>query len=98
MDALHEAIKKIHDQPEHPTSGILCDLIRALDSGVHFDLSKLYHLNYSDFSLVMNILKQWRLDSFRYERGALMRAAGDASLKLEVNGMRYGRWGIPSRA
>ncbi len=98
MDALQEAIKKIQTYPQDPTSGTLNDLIRSLDSGEHFDLSKLYQLNYSDFSLAMNILKQWRLDSFRYERGALMKAVGDPSVKLDVNALRYGRWEVPTRA
>jgi len=96
MDALQEAIKRIHTQPQDPTSSTLSDLIKSLDCGEHFDLSKLYTLNYSDFSLAMSILKQWRLDSFRYERGALMKAAGDASLKIDISALRYGRWGTPS--
>jgi hypothetical protein len=98
MDALHEAIKKIHAQPEDPTSSTLSDLIKSLDSGEHFDLNKLYQLNYSDFSLAMNMLKQWRLDSYRYERGTLMKAAGDPSSKLDVAALRYGRWEAPTRA
>jgi len=98
MDALHEAIKKIQAQPEDPTSSTLSELIRSLDSGEHFDLSKLYQLNYSDFSLAMNVLKQWRLDSFRYERGAVMKAAGDPSVNVDVTALRYGRWGKPTQA
>ena len=98
MDALREAIKKIHAAPEHATSRTLSDLIRSLDSGGQFDLDRLYQLNYSDFSLAMNILKQWRLDSYRYERGTLMKAAGDPSSKLDVAALRYGRWEAPTRA
>ena len=97
MDALHEAIKKIHAQPQDPTSSTFSDLLKSLDSGEQFDLNKLYQLNYSDFSLAMNILKQWRLDSYRYERGTLMKAAGDPSSKLDVTALRYGRWEAPSR-
>jgi hypothetical protein len=96
MDALHEAIKKIHSRPEDASSCTLCELIRSLDSGERFDLNRLYQLNYSDFSLAMNILKQWRLDSYCYERGALMKAASDPAVKLDVTAMRYGRWGVPA--
>ena len=95
MDALHEAIKKIHARPEDPSSCTLCELIKSLDSGERFDLNKLYQLNYSDFSLAMNVLKQWRLDSYCYERGALMKAASDPSLKVDVSALRYGRWEVP---
>jgi len=98
MDALNEAIKKIHAQPQDATSSTLSDLIKSLDSGEAFDLNKLYQLNYSDFSLAMNILKQWRLDSYRYERGTLMKAAGDPTSKLDISALRYGRWEAPTRA
>jgi len=97
MDALHEAIKKIHARPEHPTAATLSNLIKSLDSGETFDLNKLYQLNYSDFSLAMEILRQWRLDSYRYERGALVKAASDPSLKVDVTTLRYGRWEQPAR-
>jgi hypothetical protein len=97
MDALHEAIKKIHSRPEDASSSTLCELIRSLDSGERFDLNRLYQLNYSDFSLAMNMMKQWRLDSYCYERGTLMKAATDPSVKLEVGALRYGRWEVPER-
>jgi len=93
MDALQEAIKKIRSNPTDPTSATLTDLIKSLDSGEWFDLNKLYALNYSDFSLALNILKQWRLDSYRYERGVLRKAVEDPTLTLDVTGLRYGRWG-----
>ncbi|HTS52590.1 MAG TPA: hypothetical protein VMH26_04895 [Burkholderiales bacterium] len=97
MDALHEAIKKIHARPDDASSSTLYELIRSLDSGERFDLNKLYQLNYSDFSLAMNILRQWRLDSYCYERGTLIKAAGDPSVKLDITALRYGRWQVPER-
>lgn len=74
MDALHAAISKIRLDPTHPTSRALSALIIALDSGERFDLTHLYQLNYKDFSLAVELMKQWRLDSFRYERGWATRA------------------------
>jgi len=93
MDAMQEALKKIRSDPTEPTSSTLRDLIKALDSGESFDLSKLYALNYSDFSLALGVLKQWRLDSYRYEPGVLRKAIDDPSVKLDVATLRYGRWG-----
>jgi len=92
MDALHEALKKIRSNPSDPTASTLGDLIKSLDSGERFDLNKLYALNYSDFSLAMGILKQWRLDSYRYERGLLRKAMEDPTAKLDVTSLRYGQW------
>ena len=77
MDTLHRVIKKIHADPGHPTARTLRALIKSLDEGEQFDVNQLYQLNYSDFSLAMELLKQWRLDSFRYERGWASRAASD---------------------
>jgi hypothetical protein len=92
MDALREAITKIQSDPGNATSVTLGDLITCLDAGVEFQIGKLYLLNYSDFSLAIEILKQWRLDSYRYERGLLARAAADPSMEIDITALRYGRW------
>jgi hypothetical protein len=74
MDALHAAISKIRLDPTHPTARTLSSLIISLDSGERFDLNHLYQLGYKDFTLAVELMKQWRLDSFRYERGWATRA------------------------
>jgi hypothetical protein len=85
MDALHAAISKIRLDPTHPTARTLSALIIALDSGERFDLNELYRLNYKDFSLAVELMKQWRLDSFRYERGWATRAvSGSADSHVEL--------------
>ncbi len=81
MDILHRVIRKIHADPGHPTSSTLRALIKSLDAGDQFDVNQLYQLNYSDFTLAMDLLKQWRLDSFRYERGLGL-----------TRSVRSGRW------
>ena len=96
MDALHEVIKKIHAQPDGPISSTFCELLRSLDSGEQFDLTKLYQLNYSDFALAMNVLKEWRLDAFRYERGVVARAAADPQVAVHAIVLEYGRLEEPS--
>ena len=96
MDALHEAIKKIHARPDDIISSTFCDLLKSLDSGEQFDLTKLYQLNYSDFALAMNVLKEWRLDAFRYERGIVSRAATDPGVVVDAIVLQYGRLEEPS--
>ena len=66
------------------------------DSGEQFDLTKLYRLNYADFSLAMSVLKEWRLDSFRYEPGAVSRAAADPAVAVDAIVLEYGRREEPS--
>ena len=92
MDALQETIKKVRSKPDDASSRALSDLMKALDSGEPYELNRLYQLNYSDFSLAMGLLKQWRLDSYRFERGTLMKAASDPSVSVDVTQLRYGRW------
>jgi hypothetical protein len=83
MDALHKAIRKIHSDPENPTSSVLCSLIKSLDDGHQFDINQLYQLNYGDFGLALEVVKQWRLDSFRYERGQATKLATEPAAKFE---------------
>jgi len=90
MDALHAAIDKIHSRPDDTIASTFFDLLKSLDSGERFDLTKLYQLNYADFSLAMNVLKQWRLDSFRYEPGAVSRAAADPVSPVNAIVLQYG--------
>jgi hypothetical protein len=71
-------------------------MLKSLDSGEQFDLNKLYQLNYSDFALAMNVLKEWRLDAFRYERGIVSRAATDPDVVVAAIASHYGRLEEPS--
>jgi hypothetical protein len=96
MDALHEAIRKIHARPDESISSTFCELLRSLDAGEQFDLTKLYQLNYSDFALAMNVLKEWRLDAFRYERGVVARATTDPHAVVDAIVLQYGKLEEPS--
>jgi hypothetical protein len=89
MDALQKVIKKIHADPAHPTSSTLRALIKSLDEGVQFDLGQLYRLNYSDFGLALELMKEWRLDSFRLEPGWVTRAASETEHNIEFPQWMY---------
>jgi len=84
MDALHTAIRRIHSDPVHPTSSVLFALIKSLDGGRQFDLTQLYQLNYHDFALALDLMKQWRLDSFCYERGWVSKLASEPASTREL--------------
>jgi hypothetical protein len=77
MDALHKVLRRIHTDPHAPASIALKSLVESLDQGMTFDISRLYSLGYADFSLALELMKHWRLDSFRYERGWATRVASD---------------------
>ena len=75
MDALQKVIRKIHADPVHPASAAFKSLVESLDQGLQFDISRLYLLGYNDFGLALELMREWRLDSYRYERGWATRAA-----------------------
>jgi hypothetical protein len=82
MDALQKAIRKIQSDPAiRPLR--LCSLIKSLDDGQQFDLAQLYRLNYADFGLALELMKEWRLDSFRYERGWASKIASEPMSPVE---------------
>jgi len=79
MNALHRALDLIHSGSDRDVAQVLSALIESLDRGKAFDLSRLYALNYGEFGLAVEVLRAWRLDSYRYERGWASRmAVGDA--------------------
>lgn len=90
MDALHAAIDKIHTLRDDGIASTFSALLKSLDSGEHFDLARLYQLNYADFSLALSVLKEWRLDSYRYEPGAVTRAAQDPAVGVSAIVLEYG--------
>jgi hypothetical protein len=75
MDSLHRALLMIQSDPEHSTADVLRALIESLDRGVAFEIGRLYGLPYNDFALALDVLRAWRLDSYRYESGWATRAA-----------------------
>jgi hypothetical protein len=97
MDALFTALRRIRLDPNDSSSRAFSMLINALDAGEQFDLNALYALNYRDFQLAVELMKQWRLDSFRYERGWASKAASGSNGPLEPPAwMHTGRASITS--
>lgn len=64
MRALKQARKLIEKKPESSTAQTLSALVVALESEIPFALQNLYQLDYDDFELAMDLLKEWRLDRY----------------------------------
>ena len=58
-------IKKFIERSPNSTEGItFAELILALESDNEFPVIELYQLNYDEFDLAIELLKDWRIDRF----------------------------------
>lgn len=82
MKALKKARKLIEKSPESGEARILSALVVALESEAPFALNDLYKLNYDDFELALDLLKEWRLDRYYMSKVRLL----DLSVQMESMG------------
>ena len=64
MNEIKKARRLIETNPHTDAAKTLAALVRALESEEKFDLGTLYKLNYDNFNLAIDILKEWRLDRY----------------------------------
>jgi hypothetical protein len=64
MNSLKQLEKHLKQGRLDSANPVFERLIKSLCFKEHFDLSELYELNYDDFELALNILKDWRLDRY----------------------------------
>lgn len=64
MRALKQARKLIEKKPESQAARTLSSLVVALESEAPFALHSLYQLDYDDFEVAMDLIKEWRLDRY----------------------------------
>lgn len=64
MNEIKKARRLIEANPMSEAAITLASLVRALESEEKFDLGTLYKLNYDNFNLAIDVLKEWRLDRY----------------------------------
>lgn len=79
MKALKKTRKLIETTPESAEARILSALVVALESEAPFPVNDLYKLNYDDFELALDLLKEWRLDRYYMSKVRLL----DLSVQME---------------
>jgi hypothetical protein len=79
MQALKKARKLIENKPNKPSALVLSKLILALENKTPYDLSALYQIDYDDFELAMDIIKDWRLDRYYTTKAVLL----DLSMQID---------------
>jgi hypothetical protein len=81
MQALKKARKLIEKKSERPSTVVLSQLILALESKTPFNLAELYQMEYDDFLLAVDVIKDWRLDRYYTTKAVLL----DLSMQIEQN-------------
>lgn len=79
MQALKKARKLIENKPQKASAQVLSKLVLALESETLFNLAELYQLDYDDFALAIDIIKDWRLDRYYTTKAVLL----DLSMQIE---------------
>ena len=64
MNAIKKTRRLIEAEPSSSSAMTLARLVRALESEEKFELGNLYELDYDNFNLAIEILKEWRLDRY----------------------------------
>lgn len=90
MRALKQARKLIEKKPESTTAQTLSALVVALESETPFALQSLYLLDYDDFELAMDLLKEWRLDRYYSSKVRLL------DLSVQVGAMQQAAAAAPA--
>lgn len=67
MRAIKKARKIIEADPSSDAAQALTSLILALETDANFSFKQLYELQMKDFDLMIDVMKDWRLD--RYYEG-----------------------------
>jgi len=75
LQAIKKARKIIEKDISKPFAQLLSKLIVALESEENFQLRQLYELNPSEFDLVIEILKEWRIDRHYMSKSKTFAAA-----------------------
>jgi hypothetical protein len=71
MNAITKARKLIAAHPQSDSAQTLARLVRALESDENFFLGDLYKLDYEEFHVAIDILKEWRLDCYYMSKAKL---------------------------
>jgi len=66
MNALNRVRELAHAEPAQLHSDVFRELLDSLEAGGCVCLTKLYDLDYSEFELAINAMKDWRLHRFGY--------------------------------
>lgn len=62
MHAIKKARKIIEKDASKPFAKVLSKLILSLETEENFQIKQIYDLSHTEFNLVIEIIKEWRID------------------------------------
>ncbi len=79
MIAIKAARKYIESNPDNADAKALSELVVALETEGQISVPKLYSLNFKNFELAVEVLKEWRLDRYYSSKMRLLDLAAQLS-------------------
>jgi hypothetical protein len=64
MNAIKAIRKHLEKNPDAPSSKALARLVAALAQEKSYSLAELYDMDYADFEMALELLRDWRLDRY----------------------------------
>lgn len=79
MNILKKLEKRLLKDLNDPACQVFRRLVKALCSEGNFKLAEIYELNYDDFELSLEIIKDWRLDRYTKTKERLRELIGTSA-------------------
>lgn len=75
MIAIKKAQKIIKRETDSVVASIFSELVLSLEKNTTFSLHRLYELDYKNFEIAVEIIKEWRLDRYYASKVKILASA-----------------------
>ncbi len=75
MIAIKKAQKIIQREIDSVAASIFSELVLSLEKDTNFNLHRLYELDYKNFEVAVEIIKEWRLDRYYASKVKILASA-----------------------
>ena len=75
MIAIKKAQKIIQREIDSVAASIFSELVLSLEKNTNFNLHRLYELDYKNFEVAVEIIKEWRLDRYYASKVKILASA-----------------------
>ncbi len=75
MIAIKKAQKIIQRKTNSTVASIFSELVLSLEKSTAFNLHRLYELDYKNFEIAVEVIKEWRLDRYYASKVKILASA-----------------------